>query len=431
MVMEDTGANPVQVFSFPKSGGIPAFHTISPPLADGTSWVAIDTSYVSVEYRGLAKVRADGAGLTRVLCYEGTDIFGSPYQFFGNPQWSPDGAEILVQTMNSLALIAADFEVGPDCDSDLVPIYPYEWDEDGWALEGSAAWNGDGSRIAFFEFLHPRDLYTGVRLVILERGAAGWVVERTVDASHIEFGDGFPVNLDWQRGGNVLAFRTRQFTGRHHSTAWINTIDAVTGEWAVIVEGESPSWSPDDSELLFSDSRDKLVKWAYPDGPGEILGSGTRPDWQRDPLAVACQTDLDCNDGSSCTEDLCNTVTGACSHDPLPDNTACGANGWCVSGACFEPECDVAGLECDDGNVCTVDLCNSYACVFDAAAAAGFFCDDGDGCTVGDACDGAGGCAGVFDPTISGCGCLPKGEVCTSNDDCCSGSCHPVKGTCK
>jgi hypothetical protein len=422
MVMDDTGANAVEVHQYSKFS-LGGNFTISPAGADGTSWVAIE------DY-GLLKVRVDGEEPTKVLCFQGTDINGSPYQLYGEPQWSPDGSEILVQTMSSLALIAANFEVGPDCDSDLVPIYAYDWENGvGWILEGMAAWNGDGSRIAFFEFLQPQGLEA--RLVILERGPAGWVVERTVDASHVEFFDGIPLYLDWQRGGNVLAFQTRGFTGPHQSTTWLNSIDAVSGEWALIAEGESPSWSPDDSELLFTDSSGKLVKWAYPDGPGETLGPGEQPDWQRNPLAVACQTDLDCDDSNSCTEDLCNTVTGACSNDPVSDNTSCGTNGWCIAGACFEPECDVAGLACDDANACTVDVCSSYECLFDAAAAAGFFCDDGDGCTVGDACDGAGGCAGVFDPTMPGCSCLPKGEVCTTNDDCCSGSCHSVKGTCK
>jgi hypothetical protein len=205
--------------------------------------------------------------------------------------------------------------------------------------------------------------------------------------------------------------------------------------------GFAGRWSPDDSKVLFLDQW-RATK-SYNSGEVKMMDLTTfavqrvlkyaiQPDWAPPVVEdVGCTVDADCEDGNSCTTDLCNTDSGECSNSPVADNTSCGINGWCTSGICFEPECGVAGLECDDGNICTVDSCLAYECLFDTAAAAGFSCDDGNACTVADECDGAGVCAGVFDATIPGCGCLPRGVLCSADDECCSGSCHPVKGTCK
>ncbi len=171
-------------------------------------------------------------------------------------------------------------------------------------------------------------------------------------------------------------------------------------------------------------------------GPATTVGvRGDFADWQRNALDLTCFVDADCDDHNPCTNDLCDTGTGQCDHLNLADETPCGDgdSGWCDgSGSCFEPECGSGLPDCDDGNACTVDSCSEYECSFDAEAAAGFGCDDGDGCTIGDQCDGLGGCAGTLDDTIPGCSsCLPKGEVCTLDSECCSGSCHPIKLTCK
>lgn len=39
--------------------------------------------------------------------------------------------------------------------------------------------------------------------------------------------------------------------------------------------------------------------------------------------------------------------------------------------------------DCDDDNICTVDICNGGVCIFTVAA---FLCDDGDACTAFDVC---------------------------------------------
>jgi V8-like Glu-specific endopeptidase len=51
-------------------------------------------------------------------------------------------------------------------------------------------------------------------------------------------------------------------------------------------------------------------------------------------------------------------------------------------------------------------------------------CDDG----IDNDCDNL---VDSFDPDCAGGQCLPKGDSCSSNAECCSQLCHPVKGTCK
>jgi CSLREA domain-containing protein len=104
-----------------------------------------------------------------------------------------------------------------------------------------------------------------------------------------------------------------------------------------------------------------------------------------------------CDDGELCTSDLC-TTWGGCSHGPssavCDDGNPCTAGDACAAGAC-QPE-TLTG--CDDGNACTADACQlSTGCTHTAAAGA---CSDGDLCTQGDTCQtGA---------------CVAGGTVCTA-----------------
>ncbi len=44
---------------------------------------------------------------------------------------------------------------------------------------------------------------------------------------------------------------------------------------------------------------------------------------------------LDCDDAKVCTDDACDPLSG-CTHDPVEDETPCGADQWCQAGACEE-----------------------------------------------------------------------------------------------
>ncbi|UCF35003.1 MAG: hypothetical protein JSV78_06790, partial [Phycisphaerales bacterium] len=120
---------------------------------------------------------------------------------------------------------------------------------------------------------------------------------------------------------------------------------------------------------------------------------------------------IDCSDGDECTADTCSD--GVCSHEPI----TCDDENECTTDSC-DPAwgCVYLPIDCDDDNVCTADTCVDGVCIY-----AELVCNDGNECTI-DTCDPETGC--VFTP-IPGCGtCLPKGEVCSVDSDCCSGKCR-------
>ena len=103
---------------------------------------------------------------------------------------------------------------------------------------------------------------------------------------------------------------------------------------------------------------------------GVYKGDGTVCDpWPCD--TVECETPTDCDDDDVCTIDVC-TPEGNCAYDNAPDGTACSdgifCNGaeTCDGGVC-EPG---APPSCDDGFACTTDECNVAAdeCVNTPAA---------------------------------------------------------------
>ncbi len=94
---------------------------------------------------------------------------------------------------------------------------------------------------------------------------------------------------------------------------------------------------------------------------------------------------VDCDDNNPCTDNSCDSAkgcqvkakTGVCD-----DNEPCTAKSFCEAG-----KCTGAGVvDCDDGNMCTNDVCDAgKGCAFVLAPGS---CDDGDACTVGESCSG-------------------------------------------
>lgn len=143
-----------------------------------------------------------------------------------------------------------------------------------------------------------------------------------------------------------------------------------------------------------------------------------------------CATDRDCGEGVACAEPQC--VEGFCLL--APDTNACGPSQWCdpdrgcvdrevpaadggvdaSSDAGFDVGGDagcVADSECDDGNTCTNDVCDSGSCRHIDNAAP---CDDGVFCNGADTCAG-GTCTGhAGDP-------CPGMSVCDEANDTCTG----------
>jgi outer membrane protein assembly factor BamB len=126
----------------------------------------------------------------------------------------------------------------------------------------------------------------------------------------------------------------------------------------------------------------------------------------------------DCEDGNGCTIDTFDIDTGRCEHEaarvPCDDFNACTINDTCVEGVCLGES-----RSCDDGDVCTDDLCNRETGCENLIAAA---CEDSNPCTA-DLCDPVGGCSNETLPDGTPC---DDFEQCTVADICLLGECIGV-----
>ena len=93
----------------------------------------------------------------------------------------------------------------------------------------------------------------------------------------------------------------------------------------------------------------------------------------------------ECDDGDQCTEDKCDS--GACANDDLTGTACYDANVCTLDDHCEAGECVGAPLNCDDENTCTDDWCDpekEEPCQHTANDSNP--CDDGNYCTSGDHC---------------------------------------------
>lgn len=132
---------------------------------------------------------------------------------------------------------------------------------------------------------------------------------------------------------------------------------------------------------------------------------------------------VSCDDGSACTDDSCDVAKGGCLWMGKPDGTVCSVPGTnlciesskCKVGKCVAPP--VGGLGCEDGNVCTNDVCDpKVGCTH--APAVGGKCTgtvDGSPCTKGDiSCQASGTCGEPAAPGWACCG-APFGGPCDAD----------------
>jgi len=180
-------------------------------------------------------------------------------------------------------------------------------------------------------------------------------------------------------------------------------------------------------------------------GDGGVGGAGGMPD--------LCM-DVDCDDGNECTEDLCDPADGTCDNPAETDGTMCdfeGVGGICMSGVCEDAGlCD--GIDCSDGNECTEDLCDPVdgscdnpaemdgtVCDFggvggvcmsgvceDAMLCDGIDCDDGNDCTIDDCDPVDGSCVGT--PEMDGTICDASGLPGACDAGVCVATCAPTAG---
>ncbi len=145
----------------------------------------------------------------------------------------------------------------------------------------------------------------------------------------------------------------------------------------------------------------------------------TNGTWRPEPICqsgscAAQKWTTSCDDGNVCTTDVCDPVAGCASKEntvPCEDGTACTVGDACAKGAC-QPG---AKLSCDDNSVCTTDSCASnYGCTHVSVV-----CDDQNPCTT-DSCDAIAGCQ--YGPSSMPCS---DGSACTVGDACANGACQP------
>ncbi|MBW1811263.1 MAG: hypothetical protein JRJ87_23940 [Deltaproteobacteria bacterium] len=174
--------------------------------------------------------------------------------------------------------------------------------------------------------------------------------------------------------------------------------------------------------------REGAVAWAQETAP--TAGIGLESVYALDSLVAfavgdngtifvrGCQAAADCDDGDDCTQDLCDT--GSCSNPLETDGTLCTQNGSFCDGPeqCFGGICTSIGNPCSPESEC--NFCNEgQSNCFDDA---GTVCtDDGIYCNGAEVCDGVGGCAGDGNP------CLPESECNFCNES--QGNCFDDAGT--
>jgi TolB protein len=146
------------------------------------------------------------------------------------------------------------------------------------------------------------------------------------------------------------------------------------------------------------------------------------------PSAGACSKHDDCDDGNVCTQDICKPHTGTCEYHPTRQRLACDDGNACTSvDACDHGVCRGSDLpdgeSCSDGNACTKqDTCQSGACT----GADPVICSPSDQCHVAGTCNTAtGSCSDPAAPDGTAC---DDTETCSGQDACDAGVCA-VPGT--
>jgi hypothetical protein len=154
---------------------------------------------------------------------------------------------------------------------------------------------------------------------------------------------------------------------------------------------------------------------------------------------------LTCNDGDVCTTDSCDAVLG-CQTAPAPDGTPCNDGDVCSTlDQCAAGICGGGSpLDCDDGNPCTADSCDSVLGCLNTPVGDGISCSDGDVCNGAETCQ-AGTCSsgtplncidgnactadscdpvlGCQNPPVTDGTACPDGDLCNGDETCQAGAC--------
>ena len=184
-----------------------------------------------------------------------------------NPAWSPTGDEIAVERHPNFVGPRTIFVVSPE-GGPVETIYSQPY---GVGILRFATWNSDGTRLAFWEAA-----YSVYSIKILDRAS--------LEVTHTLLEGQFsaPFGLDWARQG----VDTLVFANEAESPTRTYTVDIDTEEVTSLVDGNTPTWSPDNSKVAvrtMKGQRQHFVS-SYDIESGELTQlarGGYGPDWKR------------------------------------------------------------------------------------------------------------------------------------------------------
>lgn len=184
------------------------------------------------------------------------------------PAWSPVGGEIAIGA--GVGVFPSYVTVVPDTGGPAQVIYTGPQETTGCK---EVTWSSDGSRLAFVEV----DMTTGDKYIKVIERATGTVTHTLVEGMFdtIE-------GLEWGRqGSDELAFG-----GQSEGVGFsLYILDIATGALEQVRGGDQPSWSPDNSMMVFvtlgkGQPRIKTIDL----GTGDVTtlaNRGKLPDWRR------------------------------------------------------------------------------------------------------------------------------------------------------
>jgi hypothetical protein len=292
-VMDQDGVSKTPVYRSDKAELLSLTPSWSPDresiaFVDHGSLYRIDVDRVTVRPDGMLAASSEGE------LWSGAGYAG--YSGLSRPAWAPEGGLIAVKTLVPQAVCLID-EWGA---GDLEMVYS---PPAGARLHsGGLSWNSDGTRLAFFVTAGSG----GHDLVIVDLldGGVERIAAADVGAPPYWFQPAWA-----NRGDPRIAFCEDD---------WIHTYNSETGEVVrQVVEGYSPAWSPDNSEIGLRRSleRGKLYACDLATGKVRMLGNGKSPNWSRSieegECAIRCESDRDCDDADPCTGDHC-LYSGSC-----------------------------------------------------------------------------------------------------------------------